>query len=100
MTAMHSSLYYLFGRFELQPNERRLLESGTPTPVGPRAFDLLLTLVERAGHLVNKEDLLERVWPNVIVEENALQGQVSGLRKILGSNAITTVSGHGYRFTQ
>jgi predicted ATPase/DNA-binding winged helix-turn-helix (wHTH) protein len=98
MTAAPSNLCYRFGRFELQPNQRRLLASGTPVDVGSRAFDLLVMLVERDGHLVTKDELLERVWPKVIVEENTLQAQVSALRKILGREAIATISGRGYRF--
>src|SRR6266496_3845227 len=88
-----------FGGFELQPGERRLLLDGRPTAVGPRAFDMLIVLVERAGKLVSKGELLDRVWPNLVVEENNLQVQVSALRKILGAQAIVTIPGHGYRFT-
>jgi predicted ATPase/DNA-binding winged helix-turn-helix (wHTH) protein len=95
---MPSPLRYRFGRFELQPNKGRLLASGAPVDVGSRGFDLLVTLVERDGHLVTKDELLERVWPKAIVEENTLQAQVSALRKILGADAIATVSGRGYRF--
>ncbi len=98
MTAPPASLRYRFGRFELQPNKRRLLASGAPVDVGARAFDLLVVLVERDGHLVTKDELLERVWPKVIVEENTLQAQVSALRRILGPDAIATISGRGYRF--
>jgi predicted ATPase/DNA-binding winged helix-turn-helix (wHTH) protein len=98
MTAPPASLCYRFGRFELQPDKRRLLAAGTPVDVGSRAFDLLVMLVERDGHLVTKDELLERVWPKVIVEENTLQAQVSALRKILGPDAIATISGQGYRF--
>ena len=87
-----------FASFELQPDERRLLDAGVPVAVGPRAFDLLVALVERAGHLVTKDELFERVWPKVIVEEAALQMQVSTLRKILGRDAIVTVTARGYRF--
>jgi adenylate cyclase len=90
---------YRFERFELQPSERRLLAVGVPTTVDPRAFDVLVALVERAGHLVTKEVLFSLVWPRVVVEENNLQVQVSALRKILGPAAISTVSGQGYRFT-
>src|SRR5258705_4856313 len=89
---------YRFGSFELQPMERRLLEAGAPVAIGPRAFRVLVVLVERAGHLVTKDELLAAVWPRVIVEENALQAQVSALRKILGAKAIATVSRTGYRF--
>ena len=65
----------------------------------PHAFDLLVALVERSGHLVTKDELLARVWGKVIVEENTLQAHVSALRKVLGAEAIATVSGRGYRFT-
>ena len=66
--------------------------------LGPRAFDLLVALVERAGQLVTKETLLDRVWPELVVEENNLQVQISALRKILGQEAIATIPGRGYRF--
>src|SRR5437762_3821584 len=90
---------YRFGRFVLEPRERRLLVDDQPVTAGPRAFDVLLTLIERAGELVTKDELLERVWPKLIVEENNLQVQVSALRKILGQEAIATIPGRGYRFT-
>ena len=90
---------YTFGRFVVEPRERRLLVDGEPITAGPRAFDVLLTLIERAGELVTKDELLERVWPKLIVEENNLQVQVSALRKILGQDAIATIPGQGYRFT-
>ena len=88
---------YRFGQFELQPGERRWLAAGVPVAVEPRAFDVLVALVERAGHLVTKEELFRLVWPKLIVEENNLQVQVSALRKILGPAAIVTVPGQGYR---
>jgi DNA-binding winged helix-turn-helix (wHTH) protein len=78
MPAVPSSLCYRFGRFELQPDKRRLLASGAPVEVGSRAFDLLVTLVERDGCLVTKEELLERVWPKVIVEENTIHRWLLG----------------------
>ena len=87
-----------FGRFELQPAERRLLEDGRPVVLGARAFDLLVMLVERAGQLVAKNDLLMLVWPGLVVEENNLQVQISALRKVLGQSAVATVPGRGYRF--
>src|SRR5712672_2211184 len=90
---------YRFGTFELQPDKRRLLKDGAPIALRPRAFDLLVALVDRAGHLVTKDELLERVWPKMVVEEAALHVQVSALRKVVGANAITTVSGRGYQFT-
>jgi predicted ATPase/DNA-binding winged helix-turn-helix (wHTH) protein len=99
VAATTSTSSYRFGRFELQPSERRLLSAGTPVAVGPRALDLLVALVERGGSLLTKDELLDRVWPGVIVEDNALQAQVSALRKIVGPEAIATVSRSGYRFT-
>jgi len=90
---------YRFGPFELQPDKRRLLKNGATIVLRPRAFDLLAALVERAGHLVNKDELLDQVWPKTVVEEAALHVQVSALRKVLGAEAITTVSGRGYQFT-
>jgi non-specific serine/threonine protein kinase len=98
MPAAAPPVRHRFGRFELQPDEQRLLDDGVPVAIGPRAFDLLATLVERAGHLLTKDELLERVWPKVIVEEAALQMQISALRKVLGRDAIVTVTGRGYRF--
>src|SRR6267143_1298370 len=87
MTEPTRSSSYRFGTFELQPNERRLLAGGEPVVLGPRAFDLLVALVERPGQLVTKEELLDCVWPNLVVEENNLQVQVSALRKILVQEA-------------
>src|SRR4051812_21491211 len=90
---------YRFGHFELQPNQRRLLKDGDAISLRPRAFDLLVALVDRAGHLVTKDELLDQAWPGMVVEEAALHVQVSALRKVLGAGAITTVSGRGYQFT-
>ena len=87
-----------FGRCVLRPAARQLLVSGQPVPVGARAFDLLLALVARRERVVSKDELLDLVWPGVVVEENNLQVHVAALRKHLGADAITTVSGRGYRF--
>jgi predicted ATPase/DNA-binding winged helix-turn-helix (wHTH) protein len=87
-----------FGSFELQPQQRRLLVDGRPAALGPRAFDVLLALVERAGQLVSKNQLLDLVWPGLVVEENNLQVQISTLRKLLGPQAIATIPGRGYRW--
>ncbi len=76
-----------------------MLNDGHPVELGHRAFDVLLVLVERAGQLVTKDQLLGLVWPGVVVEENNLQVQVSTLRKILGPTAISTTAGRGYCFT-
>jgi non-specific serine/threonine protein kinase len=90
---------YRFGPFELHLDERRLRKDGATISLRPRAFDLLAALVDRAGHLVTKDELLERVWPKIVVEEAVLHVQVSALRKVLGAEAITTMSGRGYQFT-
>lgn len=88
-----------FGRFELQPLERRLLSDGAAVAVGARAFDMLWLLASNAGRLVTKDELLDGVWRGLVVEENNLQVQVSTLRKLLGAQSIATIPGHGYRFT-
>jgi TolB-like protein len=89
----------LAGGFEVRPAERRVLADGQPVALGARAFDLLLALIEQRERLVGKDELLARVWPGVVVEENNLTVQISSLRKVLGNAAITTVPGRGYRFT-
>jgi adenylate cyclase len=90
---------YKFGRFELNPATRQFLVDDRPTPLGDRAFDVLLALIERRERLVTKDELLEVAWPGLVVEENNLQVQVSALRKVLGNSAIATVTRRGYRFT-
>ena len=87
-----------FGRFELQPSERRLLVDGESVPVGARAFDVLLALAERPDCLVSKRALMDLVWPGLVVQENNLAAQVSALRKVLGNDVIATIPGRGYRF--
>ena len=89
----------IFGRFELLFEQRRLLEHGSPVTLGARAFDLLATLVRHRDRVVSKDELLRLVWRDAAVEENNLSVQVSTLRKVLGVDALRTVSGQGYRFT-
>ena len=90
---------YRFGHVEVRPAERQILVQGQPAAVGARAFDLLIALIERRDRVVAKNELLDLVWPGLVVEENNLQVQVSTLRKILGAQAVATVPGRGYRFT-
>ena len=87
-----------FDRYELQLAERRLLRDGELVPLRARAFDLLVVLAERPGRLVTKDELLELVWPGLVVEENNIAAQVASLRKSLASELIVTVPGRGYRF--
>lgn len=88
-----------FGHFELHPAERVLRVHGEPVTVGSRAFDLLLVLAQRHERLVTKQELLDLVWPGLVVEEHNVATQVSTLRKLLGTGAITTLPGYGYRLT-
>jgi predicted ATPase/DNA-binding winged helix-turn-helix (wHTH) protein len=87
-----------FGRFELRTLEHRLLADGEPVPLGGRAFELLLALVQRSGQLVTRNELISQVWPGRVVEENNLSVQVNALRKVLGGEWLITVPGRGYRF--
>jgi predicted ATPase/DNA-binding winged helix-turn-helix (wHTH) protein len=89
---------YRWDRAVLIPGQRKLLVDGIVAPITARAFDLLTLLAERAGQLVMKDEIFERVWAGVIVEESNLAVQISALRKILGSAAIENIPGRGYRF--
>ena len=88
-----------FARFELKPGERQLVADGVPVKLGGRAFDMLVALLERHQRVVSKHELMDVVWPKLVVEENNLQVQVLALRKLLGPAAIATVPGRGYRLT-
>jgi DNA-binding winged helix-turn-helix (wHTH) protein/TolB-like protein len=85
-----------FGRFELQVAARQLLADGVPLPLGGRAFDMLVVLVEQCGRIVDKDTLLARVWPGRHMAENNLTVQVSALRRALGAEVVRTVPGRGY----
>jgi predicted ATPase/DNA-binding winged helix-turn-helix (wHTH) protein len=76
-----------------------VLVDNQPARLGARAFDVLQALIEHRERVVGKGELLERVWPGVVVEENNLQVHISSLRKLLGPQAIVTIPGRGYRFT-
>src|SRR5438128_11000266 len=91
------SSVYRIGRFELRTDDALLLDGGESVPLGGRAMDMLCVLAERAPGLVTKRELLDRVWPNLVVEENNLPAQIVALRRVLGAGAIVTVSGRGYR---
>ena len=92
-----------FGPFELHRSSRRLLDEGTPVRLGSRAFEILLALVERAGQVVSKRDLIARAWPGLFVEQSNLRVHVAALRKVLrdphaSPRYIRSVSGVGYSF--
>ncbi|MBV9249668.1 MAG: AAA family ATPase, partial [Acetobacteraceae bacterium] len=89
-----------FGHFSILPHRRQLLAEGRPIRLGGRAFDLLLALIEAPGAVVGKDELLNRIWPGRIVEENRLQSEIWALRKALGAerDLIQTVPGRGYQF--
>src|SRR5580704_17282584 len=92
-----------FGPYRLVAAQRLLLEGDTPVRLGSRAFDILIALVERAGEVVSKEELIARAWPATFVEEANLKIQVSALRRALGDGQgdhryIATVVGRGYNF--
>lgn len=95
--------FYEFGPFRVDASERVLLREGQPVMLTPKLFDTLLALVERSGHIVEKAELMETVWPATFVEDSNLSSSVSLLRKTLGSAEdgkpyIETVSRRGYRF--
>ena len=99
MPANASELPLRFARFEILPAERVVHVDGVKTPLGARAFDLLLCLAQRRDRLVGKQELLDVVWPGVVVEEHNIATQIGTLRKLLGPQAIATVPGRGYRLT-
>src|SRR5260370_13900414 len=92
-----------FGPFLLLAEERLLLEGDRPVRLGNRAFDILVLLIERAGEVVGKEELIARAWPQTFVEEANLKIQISALRRALGDGHgghryVATVPGRGYNF--
>src|SRR5215217_2447409 len=95
---------YEFGDFQLDTVKRVLRRvDGTPVPLTPRVFDTLLYLVEHHDSVLDKERIMEAVWPDSIVEENNLAQAISKLRQVFGEtpgshNYIVTVPGRGYRF--
>lgn len=98
-----SKHFYEFGPFRIDLTDRLLLRGATAVPLTPKAFDTLVVLVEAAGHILEKDDLMKRVWPDTIVEENNLTQNISALRKALGQGAdekpyIETLPRRGYRF--
>lgn len=103
MTQERPNIVYEFGPFRLELRERRLLRDGQAVPLTGKAFDTLAVLLERHGTLVPKQELMDAVWPEITVEENNLDRNISTVRKALGDTAgerqfIETVPRVGYRF--
>jgi eukaryotic-like serine/threonine-protein kinase len=94
---------YAFGPFHVDPVKRLLMRGAEPISLSPKDFDLLLALVQHHGEVLVKEELMESVWPDTVVEEGNLNRHISTLRKTLGESPneheyIVTVPGRGYRF--
>jgi TolB-like protein/DNA-binding winged helix-turn-helix (wHTH) protein/Flp pilus assembly protein TadD len=95
--------FYDFGPFRLDPTERVLLRQGEMVPLSPKVLEILMVLVRNRGHIVEKEQLLNEIWPDSFVEEGNINVRVSALRKVLGETAdgrdyIQTIPRRGYRF--
>jgi eukaryotic-like serine/threonine-protein kinase len=94
---------YEFGPYRLETGSRRLLRSGEPVSLTPKAFETLLALVERRDRVVEKAELMKIVWPDSFVEEANLSQTIFVLRKTLGDDIngrpfIDTAPRRGYRF--
>jgi len=94
---------YRFGAFDLDIRERQLLRDDVPVSLPPKAFDVLALLVDRSGHLIEKDDLMRIVWPDSFVEEANVARVIHKLRRTLGDDHngnkfIETVPKKGYRF--
>ena len=99
MTQSETCVDFACGHCRVDRIARQLLINGTPAKLGARAFDVLLALIERRDRVVAKNEMLDVVWPGLVVEENNLQVHIWTLRKLLGPHAIATIPGRGYRFT-
>ena len=92
-----------FGPFRLLPTQFLLLDGDKPVPLGSRALEILIVLLERPGELVSKQELMARVWPNIFVEPANLTVHISALRRMLrdgrdGNRFIINIPGRGYSF--
>src|SRR5262249_29134271 len=94
---------YEFGPFSLDVDRRLMLKDGCAVPLTSKAFDTLLVLVQNQSRVLEKDELLKRIWPDTVVEERNLAVNISTLRKVLGESPesheyIVTIPGRGYRF--
>jgi DNA-binding winged helix-turn-helix (wHTH) protein len=99
----NADVAFRFGIFELFPVRRLLSREGKTVKIGSRALDLLVALVERAGRVVTKDELMSQVWPNVIVEDTNIRVNICNLRRLLGDDGlddryIVYVARRGYVF--
>jgi eukaryotic-like serine/threonine-protein kinase len=97
--------FYEFGPYRIDPNHRQLTREMKSVPLQPKAFDILLVLVQNSERVVPKDDLMKAVWPDTFVEESNLAQNISVLRKTLGdavgeNRYVVTVPGRGYRFAE
>src|SRR5437016_14147817 len=95
--------FHRFGEFTVDGDQKVLLRNDSPLPLAPKVFDTLLILLDSRGRIVEKEELMKRLWPDSFVEESNLTFNIQQLRKALGDNArqprfIETVARRGYRF--
>jgi DNA-binding winged helix-turn-helix (wHTH) protein len=95
--------FYRFGEFTVDADQRVLLRHGQPLLLAPKVLETLLTLVENSGRIIEKEELMKRLWPDTFVEESNLTYCIVQLRKTLGDEArhpryIETIPKRGYRF--
>jgi pimeloyl-ACP methyl ester carboxylesterase len=90
--------FYTFGVFRVDPVERLLFKEDREVPLTPKAFDTLLVLIENCSHVLTKQQLMQKVWPDSFVEENNLAQNISTLRKAVGEHFIQTIPKRGYRF--
>ena len=99
MPAENQHSVFQYGECEIDLDRREFRARGVPVPLGSRAFDLIENLARAAGDIVSKDELMHRVWPGSIVEENTLQVHISAVRKALGPYRamLKTESGRGYR---
>lgn len=98
MLSRPENRFYTFGVFRVDAVERLLFKEDREVPLTPKAFDTLLVLLENSSHVLTKQELMRKVWPDSFVEENNLAQNISTLRKILGGDYIQTVPKRGYRF--
>src|ERR1700732_2560821 len=104
VSSLADGYFYRFGQFALDSRKRTVSRADSPVSLTPKAFDVLLFLVQNPNRLVTKEELLRAVWGDTVVEEGNLTQYISHLRKALGDNSedsrlIVTIARKGYQFT-